>query len=78
MTENTREEVEELERMKHLISTKLQENDYYNIYYILKDNNEDVTLNKSGCYFDLMNLQKKTLDMIRAIIHFRVSETQKK
>lgn len=70
-----KQEISELEHLKVLINTKLEDEDYYHIYYILKDSGEDVTLNKKkGAFFDLMSVQKKTLDTIKKIVAYRITQ----
>ena len=44
----------------------LTKHDWFQIYIILKNNNEKITTNKSGLFFDLINISNESLDLIKA------------
>lgn len=68
----------ELNQIKEDISTLLLEEDYYNIYHILKDNNENFSANKkNGVFFDLKTISEETIDKIKIIIDFRKNKIRK-
>ena len=43
---------------------KLSEEDHIQIFYILKNNNEQYTVNKNGLFFDIINISNNTLKRI--------------
>ena len=47
---------------------KLTKHDWFQIYIILKNNNESFTTNNSGLFFDLINVSNESLDLIKAYI----------
>lgn len=68
----------ELLKIKEEIDTLLMEEDYYNIYHILKDHNENFSANKkNGVFFDLTTLSEESLDKIKIIIDFRKNNIRK-
>jgi hypothetical protein len=48
---------------------KLTENEWIQIYYILKNNNESITINTNGVFFDLINISNKSLTKIKEMIN---------
>jgi hypothetical protein len=47
---------------------ELSEEEWVNIFYIIKNNNEQYTINKSGLLFDLINISNETLMKIKKYI----------
>ena len=47
---------------------KLTEDEWIQIFYILKNNNESYTINKNGLFFDLINITNSTLEKIKNYI----------
>lgn len=62
-----------LKEMEHDILNILGKEDYHCIYYILKDNVEEMSKVKkpSGIMFDLTKMKNETLEKIMYIINFR-------
>ena len=65
---------EDKEKIKEEIM-KLALNDWWYIYNdILKKNDEIVTINNSGLFFDLINISNKSLTMIKEYIDLTCGE----
>jgi hypothetical protein len=47
---------------------KLSEQDWFQVYIILKNNKESFTINENGLLFDLINISNKSLNLIKNYI----------
>lgn len=47
---------------------KLSEQDWFQVYIILKNNKESFTINENGLLFDLINISNNSLDLIKNYI----------
>lgn len=63
------------EKIKNLLFVKdkimrLNKNEYYEIYKIIKNANESFSKNKNGVMFDLLKLQDSTLEKINTFLNY--------
>ena len=74
--EYTEAEFEEKKnRIKELLKIKskidgLNKNEYYEIFKILENNNENFSSNKNGVMFDLLKLKQPTIDKINKLLKY--------
>ncbi len=75
-SEYTEAEFEEKKnRIKELLKIKskidgLNKNEYYEIFKILENNNENFSSNKNGVMFDLLKLKQPTIDKINKLLKY--------
>jgi hypothetical protein len=68
---NTDREFEERKRILEEIK-KFNRTEQESLFHILKKQGEDLSENKNGIFFDLMNVKKETIEYIKELIKFSI------